>query len=757
MKQGSAFLTDILNLEAGSRDRLWCAGPPVSARAVGGAVMFKVPFREPPPDPATRAAGARRPPRYFTLRVEAWDGTIVRVSVAFAGRRLSERSPMLARHVSLQPERLNVRRTRTGWEVRDAAGRVRFAVETSAIRVQPWRDGLVPEDVGTLRAEVRPDGRTIVPFMAWDRFFTAKVDSFPLGFVARDGRPTQTFFALHAAPGEKFAGTGERFTQMNLAGRTLALKNADALGVNNRQAYKNVPFYISSRPYGLFVHTSHHLRLSLADVSTRAALGAIDEPVLDLFFFGGGSVERVLFHYRRLTGFPPAPPRWSYGTWMSRMTYFSEREVRGVARRLRADGFPCDVLHLDTGWFAKDWVCEWRFSPERFPDPARFLRDLRRDGFRVSLWQTPNIGRGNRLLAEARRLRYLAPIRPARGAPRSDFSAQDFAAQIDFSNPAAVRWYQGLLRNLFRLGAAAIKTDFGEEVDPRGDFAGMPAAQLHNLYGLLYQRAAFEETQRATGTGLIWARTGWAGCQRYPVHWGGDSACTWDGMAGSLRGGLHLGLSGFGFWSHDVPGFHGIPDFMMSRPADDLYVRWTQFGVFTSHFRYHGTSPREPYEYPRVAELVRRWWRLRYALIPYLEQQGRRVSRTGYPVLRALIFHHGDDPTCWGIDDQFYCGDAFLVAPVMNAAGVRDVYLPSGEWVDLWTGSRQAGPRWLRQVRMPLARLPVYVRAGARVPVYPHRVACTDEMRPGRVVQLVFDRTYRGLARSRLGALTELA
>jgi alpha-D-xyloside xylohydrolase len=279
---------------------------------------------------------------------------------------------------------------------------------------------------------------------------------------------------------------------------------------------------------------------------------------------------------------------------------------------------------------------------------------------------------------------------------------------------------------------------------------------LHNVYALLYQKAAYEVTQRSTGEGLIWARAAWVGSQRYPVHWGGDTGCTWDGMAGTLRGGLHIGLTGFGFWSYDVPGFHGVPNFMNSWPANDLYVRWTQMGVFASHLRYHGAQPREPYEYPEVADIVRQWWRLRYALIPYLVAQGQRVVTSGYPLLRALVLHHADDPMCWAIDDQFYCGDHLLVAPVMNAEGVRDVYLPAGEWVDVWTGERLRGPQWLRRVNSPLSRLPVYAVADSTIPVYPEVVQCTDEMDMAKVQTLTFDTTYRGLAQSLLGVVSGL-
>jgi alpha-D-xyloside xylohydrolase len=225
-------------------------------------------------------------------------------------------------------------------------------------------------------------------------------------------------------------------------------------------------------------------------------------------------------------------------------------------------------------------------------------------------------------------------------------------------------------------------------------------------------------------------------------------------MAGSLRGGLHLGLSGFGFWSHDVPGFHGAPDFMASWPEDDLYVRWTQFGVFTSHLRYHGATPREPYAYPEVADVVRTWLKLRYALIPYLLQEAETTTQTGMPLLRALLLHHEDDPVCWHIDDAYYFGGDILAAPVMNAEGIRDVYLPAGAWVDLWTGKQHQGPKWLKGLHVPLERMPVYVRHGAEIPIYPESIASTEEIDLAKTVKLAFDDEYDGISRSILGKVT---
>jgi alpha-D-xyloside xylohydrolase len=679
------------------------------------------------------------------LLVRAYGNEVVRVTLALAGQPPGDDSVMLEWDRSLRPVRLVVKQTATGWEARDGRGRVRARVTNVELPTKHWSD-LMPPPPPSFRFEVLPDGKTGVPFMAWDSFFPSSPDSLPLSYVERAGQPHRVAWSLHAAPGEKFAGTGERFARMNLAGQTLVLENADALGVNNRRAYKNVPFYVSSRPYGLLVLTSAHVRLSLADISTRAAQGLVEDDTLDLWFIGGGSLERILFNYRRLTGFPRPVPVWSFGTWMSRMSYWTAAETTAVARRMRAEKLPCDVIHLDTGWFAKDWKCDWEFSREKYPDPAEYFRQMRANGFRVSLWQMPRIGQDTKWFAPALAKGWIGkPRTTAAGAAGSNFSQPDYQGTIDFTNPAAERWYTGLIERLLKLGAAAIKTDFGEEIDLHARYHGLPAARLHNLYALLYQRAVWETTQRTTGEGIIWARAGWVGCQRYPVHWGGDCGCTWDGLAGTIRGGLHLGLSGFAFWSHDVPGFHGVPNFMNHWPADDLYVRWTQVGVFTSHLRYHGTNPREPYEYPAVTGIVRDWLKLRYALIPYIVDQAKKCCRTGRPMFRALVFHHADDARCWEIDDQYYFGDAFLVAPVLNSAGIRDVYLPAGEWLDFWTGQRHHGPVTLREVKMPLERMPIYVVAGSRVRIYPEPVQCTDEMNLRKAVTITFDRHYRRL------------
>jgi alpha-D-xyloside xylohydrolase len=744
MQQTNYQLFDFLDFSPAldEDDRLWRACTPTEIQEKNGDVFITVPFQkqqnsnEINPDMS-------EPRKNYVLRLRAYGRKIVRAAIGF-GTEWKEDSLMLELDARLTPNPLHVEKTVQEWIVRDSHNQTKAIVSFRQPEISWWSD-LVPAPAETIDLTLFPDGVHEVKFSAYDMFSPARHDAFALALVERNDVPNRVTCSLKAKADECFAGTGERFAKMDLSGRTFQLRNQDGQGVNNRRTYKNIPFYLSSEHYGLFLHTTSFAKFSLADHSTRSAQVLVEEPVLDLFLIGGETAEQILFGYRQLTGFPTMPPLWSFGTWMSRMTYFSADEVNDICHRMRTEGYPCDVIHLDTGWFKTDWLCEWKFNDERFPDPKKFIADLKKDGYRVSLWQLPYISYNAEQYEEANANDYISKSeRKISGS--SNFSMEDYAGTIDFTYDKATEWYKGLLKKLLDMGVVCIKTDFGEDIHLDAEYHSMTPAKLHNLYPLLYQKAAYEITKEVAGDGIVWARAGWAGCQRYPLHWGGDSACSWDGLAGSLKGGLHIGLSGFGFWSHDVPGFHGVPNFMNSVLPDDIYVRWTQFGVFSSHLRYHGSHEREPWHYPTIAPIVKKWLQLRYRLIPYILEQSEKVTHTGYPVLRALLFHHPEDKTCWHIEDQYYFGDNMLVAPVMNSENRRDIYLPEGKWVNFFTGEILEGERWLRNVEVPLEQMPVYVKYGAEIPVYPENVNCTDEMDMAKVVKIRFDETYNTIA-----------
>lgn len=531
----------------------------------------------------------------------------------------------------------------------------------------------------------------------------------PFSFVRRAddlGQSIAASFGL--APGERIYGCGESFSAPNKRGQTVFLSTQDAHGTETDEMYKPVPFFLSSRGYGAFVHGSTPMAFDFGQSYADTQVLYNGDDALDLFVFLGSPAE-VLTHYTALTGRSPLPPLWSFGLWMSRITYDSEAQTREVAHKLREHRIPCDVIHLDTGWFEKDWGCDYRFSTTRFPEPKKMIQDLKEQGFRISLWQLPYFAPNNPLFSE------IVEASLAVKGPGGELPSED--AVLDFSNPAAVSYYQEKLRGLLSLGVSAIKVDFGEGAPLNGVYhSGRSGWYEHNLYPLLYNRAAAEITREVTGYTLIWARSAWAGSQRYPLHWGGDAEATDGGMLGSLWGGLSFGLSGFSFWSHDVGGFF---------PATprDLYLRWLPFGAFTSHCRCHGLPPTEPWEFDEAfSDSFRRTIELRYRLMPYLWAQAAASAAVGHPLLRPLFFEFPDDPGSWPIDDQFLCGSDILVAPLFEEVTERDVYLPPGSWVDLQSGERHVGPafRRLRAGEIPAVILGRGGRALPTVAPGPH-------------------------------------
>ena len=731
------------DLELSKNESLWKACKPTAVYEKDGDVYITVPFQKQVLS-NDMAADTSVPREEYTLILRQYSNKIIRLFCGFGDWEMTDQSEMLQFSERVQKLPLQVKAGDGEWTIYSVDGVRRAWINVKEPKLDHWSD-LLPAPQETLDVVVYPDGKREIHLAAYDHFSPPRYDGLPLAYCVKDGHKERATLSFECKADECFAGTGERFTKMDLSGHTFFLKNQDGQGVNNRRTYKNIPFYLSSRMYGTFYHTCAHSKLSLAHVSTRSVEFLSDQAMIDAFIIAGDTVEEILRGYRDLTGYPSMPPLWSFGIWMSRMTYFSADEVDEICDRLRAEHYPCDVIHLDTGWFRTDWLCEWKFNEKRFPDPKGFIHSLKDKGFRVSLWQLPYVAEDAEQIDEARENDYIAPLTKQQASEGSNFSALDYAGTIDFTYPKATEWYKGLLKNLLDMGVVCIKTDFGENIHMDAKYKGMFPELLNNLYALLYQKAAYEVTKEVTGDGIVWARAAWAGCQRYPLHWGGDSCSSWDGMAGSLKGGLHFGLSGFAFWSHDVPGFHTLPNFMNSIVDDKVYMRWTQFGVFSSHMRYHGTNKREPWFYPAIAPMVKKWWKLRYKLLPYIYEQSKKATHSGYAVLRALIFEHPADKMCWHIDDEYYFGDDFLVAPVMNSEDCRDVYLPEGEWVNFFTGERIRGGQWLKGVKVPLDEMLVYVREGAVIPVYPEDVDCTDEMDLDKSVALKIDEHFRGI------------
>ena len=505
----------------------------------------------------------------------------------------------------------------------------------------------------------------------------------PFGFVRRTADYSRSYNAAFTlAPGEKIFGCGESFTGLDKRGQKLTLWTDDANGVENQGSYKPVPFFLSSRGYGMFMHTTTPITCDFGHDFSGVNSLMIGDDELDLFIFLGTPKE-ILDEYTKLTGKSPMPPLWSFGLWMSRCTYDRESQVREIAAKLRENKLPCDVLHLDTGWFETDWQCDYEFSKTRFTDPRKMLADLKADGFRVSCWQLPYFVPKNKLFSEL--VSQNLVVRDAKGnLPYED-------AVLDFSNPKTVEWYQGKLAGLLNEGVSAIKVDFGEAAPDKGLYAnGRTGFYEHNYYPLRYNKAVADITRKITGENIIWARSAWAGSQRFPLHWGGDAESTDAGMAAELRGGLSLGLSGFTFWSHDIGGFTATSVENMNQ---DLFMRWLVFGMLSSHSRCHGIAPKEPWLYG--GEFMNKFRiidEMKYRLMPYVYAQAKDSADHGLPMLRALLVEFPDDPGSWRIDDEYLYGSQILVAPLMHENQFsREVYLPPGTWIDYQTGRAYPG------------------------------------------------------------------
>ena len=740
MQRTNYYLFDWLDFDRELKrdESLWKAYTSVEVKEDNGDIIISVPYQKQVLQ-EDMLADTSVPHRIVPLRLRAYGDRIVRVFTSMVGDEITESSYMLEMDKGLSKTKLSFFFADDVYTIKDETGMTRATINLKPYNIDWWSD-LQPAPQPTIHLTIYPDGNLQKGVeLSDDHFSPPRYDALPIAFCITEGREDRATMSFKCDADECFVGTGERFRKMDLSGQTFFLKNQDGQGVNNRRAYKNIPFYMSSRMYGVFYHTSDYCRLSLADHSTRSVQFRNDRATLDAFIIGGETPERILYGYRQLTGFPPMLPLWSFGIWMSRMTYFSADEVQEICDRLRREQYPCDVIHLDTGWFRTDWLCEWMFNPERFPDPKGFIKRLADDGFKVTLWQLPYVAKGAAQIDEARENKYIGPLLKEQASEGSNFSTLDYAGTIDFTYDKATEWYKGLLRELLEMGVKCIKTDFGENIHMDATYHSMTPEQLNNIYSLLYQKAAYEVTKDVTGEGIVWARAAWAGCQRYPLHWGGDSESSWAGLAGSLKGGLHFGLSGFAFWSHDVPGFHSEPDFMNSVIDPKVYVRWTQFGVFTSHMRYHGSHKREPWYYPTVSDIVKKWWRLRYRLLPYIMEESRIATETGYPVIQAMLMHHPNDKTCWHIDDQYYFGRSFMVAPVMNSNDKRDIYLPEGEWVNFFTKEHFTGPVWLKDVNVPLDEMPVFCRPGTEIPVYELEVNSTDDIDLTKATRIVIE------------------
>lgn len=565
----------------------------------------------------------------------------------------------------------------------------------------------------------------------------------PFGYASGPGGTSSIAASFHLAPDERLYGLGEKFTRLDKAGRRIVSWTVDALGSTSERSHKNVPFLWSSRGFGLFLATGARIAWDLGASSLQSWAFEAEAPALDIYVIHGPRPEKLLAEYTALTGRPPVLPKWSFGLWLSSGgTYRDQAAIEALLDGIEAHRLPADVVHIDPWWMRRRSYCDFEWDRETFPDPEALIGRIHKLGLKLCLWEHPYVSIESRLFEYGKSQGYF--VRGPDGevnvidyglslAPRPDGrirlagSKETWnapAAIIDLTNPEALSWFKDLHRPLLRSGVDVFKTDFGEDIPEDARFHdGRTGAEMHNLYPLLYNAAVFEVTAEEKGRGLVWGRSGTAGSQRFPVGWSGDPASDFDSLAATIRGGLSAGMSGIAFWSHDIGGYRGSPD-------PELYVRWAQFGMFSSHSRMHGDSPREPWHFGKEAlAIVGKFARLRYRLFPYIYSSALEARISGMPVIRALPLAFPDDPNGAAWDHEYMFGPWFLAAPVIRRTAdlARErghragpprypVYLPPGDWIDYWTGRKYRGPAVV-EAPAPLDILPLFVRAGAIVPM----------------------------------------
>lgn len=536
-----------------------------------------------------------------------------------------------------------------------------------------------------------------------------------------NGDLTKTYMReqLAIGVGELLYGTGERFTPFVKNGQSVEIYNEDG-GTSTDQAYKNIPFYISNKGYGVLINHPERVSMEFGTENVTKASFCVEGGRLDYFFFNGPTMKDVLTRYTDLSGKPTLPAPWTFGLWLSTSftTNYDEETVMSFIDGMLDRGIPLRTFHFDCFWMKAFHWCDFVWDDKVFPDPAGMLSRIKAKGLNICVWINPYIGQESSLFAEGMEKGYF--IRRPNGDVWQWDMWQPGMALVDFTNPEACRWYQDKLEALLDMGVDCFKTDFGERI-PMGCVYhdGSDPKKMHNFYTYLYNKTVFEllERKRGKGEAVLFARSATVGSQKFPVHWGGDCWSDYESMEESLRGGLSLLMSGFGFWAHDIGGFE-------QTSTADVYKRWVAFGLLSSHSRLHGSqSYRVPWLYDDEAvDVVRTFTRLKASLMPYLYKTAIDTSRSGVPVMRSMVLEFTKDKNCCYLDKQYMLGDNLLVAPIFNEDSIGSFYLPKGNWTDFFTGETVDGGTWIEKTYDYL-HLPLMVRENSIVAVG----ACDDK------------------------------
>lgn len=547
---------------------------------------------------------------------------------------------------------------------------------------------------GALEARVPRSGDFKINFLGNGNLITSSEYKAQAEVTSIDGKHYMRE-QLSLDPYEFVYGMGERFTPFIKNGQSVDIWNEDG-GTGSEQAYKNIPFYLTNKGYGVFVNHPEKVSFEVGSENVSRTQFSVEGETLEYFLIYGPDMKSVLKKYTDLTGKPALPPAWSFGLWLSTSftTDYSEETVMYFIDEMQKREIPFDVFHFDCFWMKEFEWCGFEWNKELFPDPQKLLKKIHDKGLKVCMWINPYIGQKAKVYQECKDNGYF--IKSTDGNVWQWDLWQAGQGIIDFTNPEARKWYKQQLKELIELGVDSFKTDFGERIPIDAVyFDGSDPKKMHNYYAYLYNEVVFEllEELKGEGNAVVFARSASVGSQKFPVHWGGDNLSEYSSMAESLRGGLSFVLSGFGFWSHDIGGFEESAE-------NDLYKRWTQFGLLSTHSRYHGNIEyRVPWNFGEEAALVtKKFSRLKNSLMPYIYSQAVETASTGVPMMRPLLLEFPEDYTTHTIDKQYMFGKNLMVAPIFNTEGKAKFYLPEGIWTNYLDNTTLSGNEWYNEV-----------------------------------------------------------
>ena len=535
------------------------------------------------------------------------------------------------------------------------------------------------------------------------------------GLAYDDGGDDNTYMReqLNLSVGELIYGMGERFTPFVKNGQTIDIWNEDG-GTSTEQSYKNIPFYVSNRGYGVFVNHAEKVSFEVGTEQTKKVGFSVPGESLDYFLINGPTMKEVLTRYTDLTGKPSLPAPWTFGLWLSTSftTNYDEATVMSFIDGMLERDIPLSVFHFDCFWMKDFHWCDFTWDKRVFPDPEGMLKRIKDKGLKTCVWINPYVGQESELFIEGMENGYFIK-RPNGNVWQWDMW-QPGMAIVDFTNPEACKWYSDKLEALLDMGVDSFKTDFGERIPTDVVYHDKSdPVKMHNYYTYLFNKTVFEllERKRGKGEAVLFARSATVGGQKFPVHWGGDCWSNYESMEESLRGGLSLMMSGFGYWSHDIGGFE-------STATPDVYKRWAAFGLLSSHSRLHGsTSYRVPWAYDEESvDVVRFFTKLKMSLMPYLYKTSIETSQTGVPTMRSMVLEFTEDRTCNYVDSQYMLGENLLVSPILNEEGISEYYLPKGKWTNYLTGEKVEGGQWIKEKHGYLS-IPLMVRENTIIPI----------------------------------------